>query len=133
MILDDLRFRKAERLQGRKLIKRLFEGGRSFYIYPFRVLWLQLPEANQFPVKVLVHVPRRNVRNAVGRNRMKRRIREIYRKSKGRFYQAIRSYGITLAVGFIYTGKTLMTSRELEPIINVILQRLTDENVNPTE
>lgn len=80
-----LKLRKKERLRGRKAIDRLFNGGgsRSMSAFPLRMVYL--PEAAETgcpPVRMLVSVPKRCFKRAVRRNRVKRQVREAFRKNK---------------------------------------------------
>ena len=73
-------FRKAERLKSQKIIKELFLKGSSFYSYPIKVFFLpsEEPEVD----KVMFAVPKKKIKRAVDRNKLKRRLREAYRLNK---------------------------------------------------
>ena len=69
---------KAERLNRKKVIEKMFAGGsRSFSLFPLRVVWLPVEELAA-PVSILVSVSKRRFKRAVKRNRVKRRVREAY-------------------------------------------------------
>lgn len=121
-------FKKSERLSSQVKIDSLFENGNSFFVYPFKVFWLITSEIHDSPAQILISVPRKKIKNAVNRNLLKRRIREIYRKNKSFFYEhlVVRKQRCLLAL--IYTEQQVFKSGELEPKIIVILQRLMQEN-----
>ena len=74
--------RKSERLDKKKVIEKMFAGGsRSFSVFPLRVVYLPVEEL-EAPVSILVSVSKRRFKRAVKRNRVKRQIREAYRKNK---------------------------------------------------
>ena len=75
-------FKKEERLCNKKLIDKLFHNGSSFLCYPYRVSWLAVAEVVEFPVQVLIAVPKKRYKRAIDRNLLKRRIREAYRLNK---------------------------------------------------
>lgn len=125
-------FRKYERLCGKAQIESLFVEGRSFSVYPFKVICkFSEPEPGN-PAKILISVPKKNFRHAVTRNLIRRRIREIYRKHKPGFYQNLRKLNSKCLFALIYNSKQVLKSSELEPKIIVILQRLNQENVKAT-
>ncbi|HRB26845.1 MAG TPA: ribonuclease P protein component, partial [Bacteroidia bacterium] len=66
-------FSKAERLCKRKDFELIFSQGAAFNRFPFRVHWLKLKEnTSTVPVKIAISVPKRKIRSAVSRNRIKR-------------------------------------------------------------
>ena len=80
-------FKKAERLKSSKAIESLFEKGTSVSEYPFKFIWLPSVTAQPSPVQTCIAVPKRKVRLASGRNLIKRRIKESFRRNKGVLYQ----------------------------------------------
>ena len=74
----DLSFSKKQKLKGQKLIEKLFTEGGSVSAFPLRLIYLQTGKSNQ----VGVSVSKRNFKNAVDRNRIKRLLREAYRHNK---------------------------------------------------
>lgn len=115
-------FTKAERLSGKIHLDKLFETGKSFSTFPFKVVWLQVHD-DAAPVQIVVSVPKRIFKRAVDRNRLKRLIREAYRKNKQILYNHLE--GKKLHIMFIYTSKTIMSYNEVEEKIIIALERLT--------
>ena len=74
---------KAERLNSKILIGKMFEGGvsKSFSIFPIRVVYMPV-EQGEASASILICVSKRRFKRAVKRNRVKRQIREAYRKNK---------------------------------------------------
>ncbi|MFL5764575.1 MAG: ribonuclease P protein component [Bacteroidia bacterium] len=114
-------FSKNERLCSQVLIERLMEKGRTFNHAPFRISWMTI-EKSAAPVRILISVPKRNFRRAVDRNKLKRRIREAYRKEKQKVYEVLLEKKILLSV--IYTAKTKIEYKEIEQKISEALDRL---------
>lgn len=73
---------KAERVTGSKRVASIFLSGKSFISYPLRVVYL--PHEQNFGAKcsILVTVPKKRLRKAADRNRIKRLVREAYRLNK---------------------------------------------------
>lgn len=82
---------QQERLKSKKLIGKLYEEGKSIKVFPFRMVYIQTEHTSKFPVQVGVSVPKRNFKSAVDRNRIKRLMRETYRKEKHTIYDAVNS------------------------------------------
>ncbi len=80
--MTNQRFPKEERLKSRKTLAQLFKTGRSFSVYPIRVVWMELEETLVTPLQFTVTVPKKRFKLAVDRNRIKRQIREAYRLHK---------------------------------------------------
>ena len=120
-------FTKDERLSSKAAIDKLFETGRSFHSAPFKICWLETIEGNS-PVQIVISVPKRSFKSSVDRNRLKRLIREAYRKNKNSLYEKMEDKKILLM--FIFTAKTMIEYKEMEEKIIVALQRLS-KNINP--
>ena len=117
---------KTERLDKKKVIDKMFSGGaRSFSVFPLRVVYL--PEELEAPVSILVSVSKRRFKRAVKRNRVKRQIREAYRKNKHGLLQALQDKEQQLAVAFIYLSDRLTDSMEIEERMKIALARITEK------
>lgn len=114
-------FTKAERLSGKTALDILFQTGKSFNSFPFKVVWKEAAES-AVPVQLVISVPKRMFKRAVDRNLIKRRIREAYRRNKGSFYESLDGKKIHLML--IYTAKTLPEYKDVEDKIIAVLQRL---------
>ena len=76
---------KAERLNSKILIEKMFAGGsKSFSIFPIRVVYMPV-EQGEAPASILISVSKRRFKRAVKRNRVKRQVREAYRKNNCSF------------------------------------------------
>ena len=120
-------FKKEERLHEKKLIETLFKGGNSFYKFPFKVVYLKLEDAKAYPAKVLISVSKHNFKRAVDRNRIKRLIREAYRKNKHLLLGENADLGVprtTWLIGLIYRGNVIPEYKEVEKKIILILHKL---------
>lgn len=80
---------KHEKLKSKKLISRLFEEGNSVKKFPLKLIYLQAEHTSDFPAQVSFSVPKRNFKKAVERNRIKRLLREVYRKEKALVYNQL--------------------------------------------
>ncbi len=100
--MENFTFKKSERLSHEKLIQELFDKGSSFYLYPFKVLFL--PSKGNIN-QVMISVPKGIFKRAVDRNAIKRRIREGYRLNKTKFLS-----DQFFSIAYIYTAKEILPS-----------------------
>ena len=119
--------RKSERLDKKKVIEKMFAGGsRSFSVFPLRVVYLPVEEL-EAPVSILVSVSKRRFKRAVKRNRVKRQIREAYRKNKSLLVDELQRREQRLAVAFIYLSDELVATAELEEKMKIALARISEK------
>ncbi|MFK5889566.1 MAG: ribonuclease P protein component [Flavobacteriaceae bacterium] len=94
----DFTFRKQEKLKHKKLIEILFSEGKSISIFPLRIVFLENDHDGNKLLQVGFSVPKRLIKKAVDRNRIKRQLREVYRLNKKEFYQSIDKKYIMMVV-----------------------------------
>lgn len=102
---------KDEKLKGRTLIEQLFAEGKRVKSFPLQLIYLQVNHSAEFPIKVGFSVPKRNVKLAVNRNRIKRMMREVYRLNKYLFSENLDNKYIFM---FIYGQKEEPKYADLE-------------------
>ncbi len=122
----NLALEKEERVTGRTLVESLFRGGesRSMSSYPLRVVY-RLVERSEAPVRILVSVPKRCFKRAVKRNRVKRQVRESYRKHKHLLIDKMSvRCGQTLVMAFIWMDDQLRDSADVEHKVRNLLIRI---------
>lgn len=83
------------------------------------------------PVKLLVSVPRKNFKKAVDRNKIKRLVKESYRKNKSAFYSFLEGRGEFCLLAFIYTAREILPGHEIENKIVITLQKLKGVIASP--
>lgn len=119
-------FHKNERLCSRTLIQQLFRAGRTFNSGPFRVHWGARAGTSSSPVQVMIAVPKGLVPKATGRNLVKRRIREAYRRNKQILYGPLTGAGRQIILIISYNTKETLTFEEIRHKIILLLQRLNE-------
>ncbi|MCD7973876.1 MAG: ribonuclease P protein component [Candidatus Azobacteroides sp.] len=122
-------FKKTERLSNEKLIGNLFTKGKSFVVYPIRVVYLIEQDSVHTGqnVKVLVSVSKKKFKSAVKRNRIKRLIREAYRLNKPAFNSTLAAKNKGLSIAFIYLDSEIKDYYLIEKKMIEIFQKLTKE------
>lgn len=119
-------FTKAERLCSKVVIEKVFTTGKTIVQPSFKLFWLAAEPGQAYPIQVVITVPKRNFKRAVDRNKLKRRIREAYRKQKDLVYKQAgeKRYSIMIS----YTGKNIVEYKEIEQKIGSLLQRFIQES-----
>lgn len=117
-------FKKSERLTSRKIIDTIFAAGSTLKKYPIILKYYAVDFEDKEPLKVVMSVPKRRIKNATDRNRIKRLMREAYRQHKMVFKEKMRTEGKSLALFFIYNGKENPDYATIEEKIKLILKEL---------
>lgn len=117
-------FRKPEKICNQNQIDKLFHDGKSFTSGLFKLIFVETEKEVLPFVQVLIAVPKRNLRHAVDRNRMKRLIREAYRLNKHKVVDEYTKAGKHLDIAFLFLGKIPVSQAETIAAINVLLNRL---------
>jgi len=123
--LTDRHFRKEERLCGEIRTTQLFAGGKGFIVYPIRIVYRKSDKSEAAPVQILISVPKKKLKHATDRNRIKRLIRESYRIQKQELIQAAIHKGISLHVGVVYLDTKLCDYATMQEKIKLALTKLT--------
>lgn len=113
-------FNKAEKLSSEKTIQELFNRGSSFYLYPFKVLYILNPDQAIGRPQILISVSSRTFPRAVDRNLIKRRIREAYRLQK----EIIKGESNKGAFAFVYTSKSVLPYTEIRSKLFLVLEKI---------
>ena len=84
-------------------------------------------EQGEVPATILISVSKRRFKRAVKRNRVKRQIREVYRKNKQPLLDGLQNKGQRLAIAFIYLSDELAATAELEEKMKTALSRISEK------
>ena len=118
-------FPKEEHLYGQTAVDTLFRKGKSFLAFPVKVTFLVTTD--EVPVRCMVVAPKKKVKHAVDRNRVKRQLREAYRKNKLELFDWASSHEQQLHFSMVYVGDSLMPSSVVERKIKVALEKLREK------
>ena len=106
--INNYKFRKEEKIVGENRIDSLFIEGKSFVAFPLRVVFLKTELSLSSPISVLVSVPKKRIKSAVKRNRIKRQVREAYRLNKHYLEAVTESIDHHLDIAFVFVREELM-------------------------
>ena len=117
-------FKKSERLCSRILIDCLFQGdSRSVSAFPIRAVFTPSEEVSG--VSILISVPKKRFHHAVDRNRVKRQIREAYRKHKHALTTQMQAANRGLLMAFIYVSDKIESSDHIEKRMERLLEKVS--------
>lgn len=131
---------KSARLRHRTLVNTLFEKGKNVYVYPMRGAWRVLDEeelATSFrrsvpegigPVQLMVTVPKKKRRHAVDRVRMRRLIKEAFRKRRHRLVELAEGdeQWRTLSLALIYIADKNLDYQTIDRKMGLLFKKLTE-------
>lgn len=119
-----LRLYKKQKLCSKTAIEALFEknspDAAACLAFPLRAVWKANPSRrSDAPVQFLISVPKRRLRHAVDRVKMRRRIREAFRLCQ-HIYPLPAGCRVDLA--FVYIDNSLQPYAKVEKAMHKVLQ-----------
>lgn len=123
-----------ERLKLRKQIETLFQTGEAFSVFPLRVVYSLNPlTATEIsPVRAGFSIPKKRIKKAVNRNKVRRLLREAWRLQKHALYQSIPD-GQQLHCFLIFTGNEKLTFEEAKTAVKKLTDKLIPKLKKPEE
>ena len=104
-------FSKKERTLPKNRINNLYKYGNRIYSNSLILIWNYVEDESVLPIKLIISVPKKQIKKAVNRNYIKRIIREIYRLNKSITHKLI-SQPIEIIIK--YNKSTLPEFNELK-------------------
>ena len=111
---------KKERLKSKNLWDEVFASGKQIKVYPLLLYYVKTPLPEDMRLQAGFAVPKRNVRKAVKRNRIKRLMREVYRLEKPGFLHFSEA---SYALVFLYLGKDAPDYADLLKNMQTLLKK----------
>lgn len=139
IMLPSYRLTHSERLRNRGSIRRLFEEGKSGFVYPIRFMWyaqevtnINSEEQNLCDIKVessissevLFSVPKRFHKRANKRNILRRRIKEVYRLNKSIIIDKECGRSLEIDIAMIYSTKEVHSYKTISHAVRKILEQI---------
>ena len=118
---------KKERLYLRESIGELFAKGRSFMVFPYRVVYLvkeNQESDKQARCAIMTVAPKKRFKHAVDRNRLKRLTREAYRLQKLPLIADLEEKELSLEAAFVYSDNKFITFEQTHRLIGKAIGKL---------
>ncbi len=114
-------FGKSERIAGKIRIESIFKEGKAFLVYPFRVIYCvrSIDYDGDSKPALLISIPKKRLKRAVKRNRMKRLAKEAYRLNKTDVTNSL-----NIDVSLIYVADTILPFSVISKSIKRIMEEL---------
>jgi ribonuclease P protein component len=122
-------FSKEERIVSNLLIETLFEKGnsQSLTAFPLRAVFLKTEQHEGCaPVQLLISVPKKRFKHAVDRNRVKRQVREAYRKHKSLLCNTV-AEGQMLLIAIIWLTDKHFSTADVEKKMVSLMKQIAKE------
>ena len=110
---------KSEKLHSFGAIRRLFSEGRGGFVYPFRYV-VYAEHAEEMSAEVLFSTPKKFLKRANKRNKVRRRMREAYRLNKALLLSSNEPRMMQIAL--IYSSKEIIDYNTIENATKKILE-----------
>ena len=110
---------KSEKLHSFGAIRRLFSEGRGGFVYPFRYV-VYAEHAEEMSAEVLFSTPKKFLKRANKRNKVRRRMREAYRLNKELLLSSNEPRMMQIAL--IYSSKEVIDYNTIENATKKILE-----------
>lgn len=136
-VVSSLRLYKKEKLCSAVAISKLFSrdaAALSSLSFPLRAVWMLNPDRrSDAPIQFLVSIPKKKVRHAVDRVKMRRRVREAFRLHH---HEYPLPDGVRIDLAFIYIDSSLHDFGRVEKAVCRLLENISHKVsrlVQPTD
>lgn len=119
--MADFRLPKSEKLHSFGAIRRLFTEGRGGFVYPLRYM-VYAESADKMSAEILFSTPKKFLKRANKRNKVRRRMREAYRLNKALLLADDNLRQMQIAL--IYSSKEVIDYKTIENATKRILENL---------
>ena len=127
-MMKQFSLKKEERLKSKKTIDELFLSSNSYGKSTLRLLWkIEDIKEDGINCKVLIPVPKRKIKKAVNRNKIKRMLKEIYRKNKASVNSFFDDKKRLCYLGILFVGNSIPTYQSLNDNLQLLLEKLPGE------
>ena len=121
------RFGKEYKLCSQKIIETIFETKQGIKSYPFIIHFKNISLPAKVPFQLVISVPKRSFKKAHDRNKIKRQIKEIFRKNKAALEEILAKSEQQFAFFLIFTAREALEFELLTKKLIQLIDKLTLE------
>ena len=127
------KFRIGERLKSAKKIQSLFVTGKSLFKFPVKLAYrVEIPDQGaRAEIKAAFSVPKKRIKKAVDRNKVKRRMREAYRLNKMVLWDEVKNEEISVSLMWVYVSDEILEYSNIEKAIKDLIKQLKVKELSP--
>jgi ribonuclease P protein component len=125
-LYTDRKFRKSERLHLKNDIDSLFQKGAVAKKYPLLAKF-KLVDDEENLIRILVSVPKKRVRKASDRNRLKRSIKESYRLMKPEFSGSEIPNNKGLHIALVLTADASTENQKIKESVSTVFKDIFEQ------
>ena len=119
----DLKLPKSEKLHSFGAIRRLFTEGRGGFVYPLRYV-VYADSAEEMQAEILFSTPKKFLKRANKRNKIRRRMREAYRLNRGPLVKHLANNGQSVELAIVYSAKECHSYKTIEYAVQRVLEQV---------
>jgi len=123
-------FGKTYSISSKKRIEEVFTKGHRIKQFPLMMRYLEIKDDFPTPFQIAISVPKRNFKQAVKRNRIKRLIKESVRKNKYIIEEKVPQNGVKLILFLIFSDKEMPDYQKINHSIESLFQKLPTQKDN---
>lgn len=124
-------FTKQERLCSKKAIELLYTKGKTKNFFPLKVFVSENKKEHPYPVRFMVSVPKKRIRLAVKRNRVKRLMKEAWRLNKHQLYEQLNKHNKRCDVMLLWLSNDIPELKDIQQkmpqVFNFILGEINKD------
>lgn len=127
--MNDNRLGKKRRIKGLNDTQRLFNNDNALHVkaFPIKAVVNAIDNNDTEPLRMMVSVGKRHFKHATDRNRVKRQIREAFRKNCQQLREKAKQQGKNIDVAFIWMADNIFTTDNVEKKIIKLLEIIIDK------
>ena len=123
--MKPLSFPKKERLKSNKAIEAIFYHGNSVFSFPIMAKFtLVTKTSNLEPLQSVFVVPKRRIKKAAHRNKIRRRIKEAFRLNKEVLKNWADLNNTNVSLALVFVSSEMLTFQIIEDSVKKIIEQI---------
>lgn len=120
-------FPRTHSLKQKRLFDAIFSKSNRQYAGPLMLAWKAMPLPETVPIQIAFSVPKKRVKKAADRNKIKRRLREAYRLQNQSLHRLLIEKNIQLAMVVVLTNANNTSYEVLRDKMMLLLRSVEEQ------